>query len=139
MRSITTVLKAEEPRATVDRFVHALVEQRLDDARRLLHDELVVYEPGGLPFSGEYRGPQGFFELLGKISETLGLTLDPAIQYLLTKDTVAMRTRMKFTSRGSGRSAEVGLEEIYTVRDGLIAELDVYYKDPSAVAALIAA
>jgi hypothetical protein len=36
------VLKAEEPRATVDRFVHALIEQRLDDARRLLHDELVV-------------------------------------------------------------------------------------------------
>jgi uncharacterized protein len=50
-----------------------------------------------------------------------------------------MRTRMKFTSRGSGRSAEVGLVEIYTVRDGLIAELDVYYKDPSAVAAPIAA
>jgi hypothetical protein len=32
----------------------------------------------------------------------------------------------------------MGLVEIYTVRNGLITELDVYYKDPSAVAALLA-
>jgi hypothetical protein len=30
------------------------------------------------------------------------------------------------------------LVEIYTIRDGLIIKLDVYYKDPSAVAAFIA-
>jgi hypothetical protein len=30
------------------------------------------------------------------------------------------------------------LVEVYTVRYGLIVELDVYYKDPSAVAALLA-
>ncbi len=41
----------------------AIVEERLDDARGLLHDEFVVYEPGGVPYSGEYRCSQGFFEL----------------------------------------------------------------------------
>jgi uncharacterized protein len=128
-----------DPRATVERFVKALVEERLDDARSLLHDDLTVYEPGGLPFSGEYHGPQGFFELLGKINQGLELALDPAIQYFLADDTVAMRGRMKFIARASGESVEVGLVEFYTVRDGLIAELDVYYKDPSAVAALLAA
>jgi len=30
------------------------------------------------------------------------------------------------------------LVEIYRVSDGLIVELDVYYKDPSAVAAMLA-
>jgi len=30
------------------------------------------------------------------------------------------------------------LVEVYTLRDGLIVELDVYYKDASAVAALLA-
>ena len=133
------VSTAQESQGTVIRFVHALVEQRLDDARRLLHDDLVVYEPGGLPFSGEYRGPQGFFELLGKIGEVLDLALDPGIQYFLANDTVAMRSRMTFTLRGSDRSVKVGLVEIFTIRDGLIAELDVYYKDPSAVAALLEA
>jgi hypothetical protein len=32
----------------------------------------------------------------------------------------------------------MSLVEVYTVRNGLIVELDVYYKDPSAVAKLLA-
>jgi uncharacterized protein len=66
----------------------------------------------------------------------LELELDPAIQYLVAGDTVAMRTRMKFTARSSGRSVDVKLVEFYPVRNGQISDLDVYYKYPSAVAAL---
>jgi hypothetical protein len=29
-----------------------------------------------VPYSGEYRGPQGFFELFGKMNEGLELTPD---------------------------------------------------------------
>jgi ketosteroid isomerase-like protein len=45
---------------------------------------------------------------------------------------------LTFTARASGKGVEMALVEVYTVRDGLIVELDVYYKDPSAVAALLA-
>jgi limonene-1,2-epoxide hydrolase len=128
---------AEESRSTVERFVNALVANRFDDARGLLHDELVVYEAGGVPFSGEYHGPQGFFDLFEEINKNLELTLDPSVQYLVADGTVVMCSRMKFTARGSGKGVEIGLVEIYTVRDALIVELDVYYKDPSAVAALL--
>lgn len=129
---------AEEPKFTVNRFVTALVEERLDDARDLLHHELVVHEAGGLPFSGEYSGPEGFLGLLGKINEGLVLALNPTIQYLVAGETVAMRSRMTFTARRSGKSVEIGLVEIYTVRGGQILEIEVYYQDPSAVAALLA-
>lgn len=54
--------------------MQAIVEERFDDARGLLHEEFVVYEAGGVPYSGEYHGPQGFFELLGKMNEGLVLT-----------------------------------------------------------------
>ena len=91
-----------------------------------------------MPYSGEYHGPQTFFELFGKMNEDLKLSPGPAVQYLLADDTVAIRYRLKFTARVSGRSVDMSLVEIYTVRDGLIVELDVYYKDPSAVAALLA-
>jgi uncharacterized protein len=129
---------ADDAQATVGTFMQAIVEKRFDDARCLLHDEFVAYEAGGLPYSGEYLGPQGFFELLAKMNEGLELTLGPAPQYLRTDDTIAVRSRLKFTARASGESVEMDLVEIYTVRDGLIVELDVYYKDPSAVAALLA-
>ena len=129
---------ADGAQAIVGKFMQAIVDEKFDDASNLLHDEFVVYEAGGVPYSGEYHGPQGFFELFAKMNENLELTPDPAIQYLLADDTVAMRYRLKFTARVSGRSVAMSLVEIYTVRDGLIVELDVYYKDPSAVAALLA-
>ncbi|HSS23451.1 MAG TPA: nuclear transport factor 2 family protein [Mycobacterium sp.] len=131
-------MSTEDAQATVGRFVQAIVEERLDDAHSLLHDEFVAYEAGGVPYSGEYRGPQGFFELLAKMNEALELTLGPTPKYLLAGDTVAVHSRLKFTARASGESVDMSLVEIYTVRDGLIVQLDVYYKDPSAVAALLA-
>jgi ketosteroid isomerase-like protein len=123
--------------AIVERFMTAIVEERLDDARGLLHDEFVAYEAGGLPYSGEYHGPQGFFDLLAKMTEGMDFTLGPAPQCLLAGNSVAVRSRVTFTSRASGNSVDMRLVEVYTVRDGLIVELDVYYKDPSAVAALL--
>jgi len=44
---------------------------------------------------------------------------------------------LTFTARTSGESVEMDLVELYKVRDGQIVELDVYYKDPSAVASLL--
>jgi uncharacterized protein len=129
---------ADDAQGTVGKFMQAMVEERFDDARSLLHDDVVVYEAGSVPYSGEYRGPQSFFELFAKMNEDLELTPDPAVRYLRDGDTVALRYRLKFTARASGRSMAMSLVEIYTVRDGLIVELDVYYKDPSAVAALLA-
>jgi limonene-1,2-epoxide hydrolase len=63
--------------ATVRQFMDAVVEGKLDDARRLLHDDFVVHEAGGLPYSGEYHGPDGFFELLTKMNEFLELNGKP--------------------------------------------------------------
>jgi ketosteroid isomerase-like protein len=127
-----------EPQAIVIAFMRAIGEQRFDDARALLHDDVVVYEMEGVPYSGEYRGPQAFFDLFGQMKAAMELTPGDEIQYLLAEDTVAIRYRLKLTSRVSGKSVEMGMVEIYTVRTGLIVELDVYYKDPSAVSALLA-
>jgi uncharacterized protein len=127
-----------EPQAVVVAFMQAIGKQRFDDARALLHDDVVVYEMEGVPYSGEYRGSQAFFELFGQMSAAMELTPRDPIQYLLADDTVAIRYRLKLTARVSGDSVEMGMVEIYTVRAGLIVELDVYYKDPSAVTALLA-
>ncbi len=127
-----------DAQAVVAKFAKAVVEARLDDARLLLHDDFVTHEAGGLPYSGEYHGAEGFFELLGKMNEGLELTLGHSVQFLLAENTAAMRSRVTFTSRATGNSVEMGLVEIYAVRDGLIVELDVYYKDPAAVTALLA-
>ena len=129
---------AERTLATVRRFIAATGVERRNERRSLLHDDFVVHEAGGLPFSGDYHGSQGFFELLNRMNDVLELTAGPITTAPLGGDTVAARFRLTFTSRASGKSVEMRLVEIYTVRDGRIAELDVYYKDPAAVAALLA-
>jgi len=67
-----------------------------------------------VPYSGEYRGPQAFFELLAMMNEGLELTLGATPQYLLAAETVAVRSRLKFTGRASRQSVEMSLVEIYT-------------------------
>ena len=122
----------------VRRFMAATGAERQHERRSLLHDDFVVHEAGGLPFSGDYHGPQGFFELLNRMNDVLDLAVGSIATEPLGDDAVAARFRLTFISRASGKSVEMALVEIYTVRDGRITELDVYYKDPAAIAALLA-
>ena len=122
----------------VRRFMAATGPERQHERRSLLHDDFVVHEAGGLPFSGDYHGPQGFFELLNRMNDVLDLAVGSIATEPLGDDAVAARFRLTFISRASGKSVEMALVEIYTVRDGRITELDVYYKDPAAIAALLA-
>ncbi len=126
-----------DTRAIVETFVNAFGEGRLDDALSLLHDEFVVHAAGGVPYSGDYLGAEGFSALIAKILPVLDLTPGPEMQYLVDGDKVVIYYRLTFTALASGKSAEMSVAEVFTVRDNLIAELDVYYKNPSAVTALL--
>lgn len=127
----------DDAQSVVGRFVTAVAEERVDDARQLLHPELVVCETGGLPHSGEYHGPQGFFDAMAKMNELWDVHLTRLVQTLADDNTVAVRFCLRFTARATAKSVEVGMVEVYTIRDELIAELDVFCKDPSSVAALL--
>ena len=129
---------ADTALATVQRFMGAMVDGDVDAARSLMAADFVCYEAGGLPYSGEYHGPDGFFELAGKIFGAMELTPGSEVQFLRNGDTIAARFPLTFTSRATGKSVHMTFCEIYKVRDGLITELDVYYKDPAAVTALLA-
>ena len=124
--------------AVVRSFMGAVGAEGRAQRSALLHEDCVVHEAGGLPFSGEYHGVTGFFELMEKIG--MGLTLQPGAVTLqaLGEEVVVARFPLGFSSLVSGVSVETNVVEFYTVRGGLIADLDVYYKDPSAVALLLA-
>jgi ketosteroid isomerase-like protein len=126
-----------DARALVEKFVDAFGDGRLQDALGLLHDEFVVHAAGDVPYSGDYRGAEGFSELIAKIMAVLELTPSPDMQYIADGDKVVLYYRLTFTSRTSGHSVEMDVSEVFTVGDGLIAGLDVYYKNPSAVSALL--
>jgi uncharacterized protein len=120
----------------VTRFGAALHDERLDDACVLLHDDFVVHEAGGLPYSGDYHGPEGFRHLLSVMAEVFELTPGPIDRQSLADGTVVAQFRLLFAHRASGDRVEMSLVELYRLQHGRIIELDVFYKDPSAVTAL---
>jgi ketosteroid isomerase-like protein len=121
----------------VRRFSEALHRKHMKEARAFLHDDVVVHEAGGLPYSGDYHGPQGFFDLLATMNETLELNPGHTSRDVLSDNTVVCRFRLTFTARASGKNTEMSLIELYRISQGRIIELDVFYKNPSAVAALL--
>lgn len=60
--------------AIVQRFSTAVREGDFDEMDRLLHDDFVAREAGGLPYSGDYRGLDGFRDLLEKMNDAMTLS-----------------------------------------------------------------
>jgi hypothetical protein len=57
------------------------------------------------------------------------------MQFLADGEKVVLYYSLTFASPASGKSIEMPVAEVLSVCDGLIAELDVFYKNPAAVTA----
>lgn len=124
--------------AIVQRFSAAVREGDFDEMGRLLDDDFIAHEAGGLPYSGDYRGLSGFRDLLEKMNDAMTLSPGQFSSEPLGESAVALRFSLTFTARASGNSVTMNLVEVYTLRNEKIVDLDVYYKDPAAVTALLA-
>lgn len=119
----------------VEGFLGAFASGDIAGALSFLAPDAVVDEAHGLPFSGRYVGPDGFLEILGKMSAVLGATVDK-IEVHDSGDVVTGKLSLTFTSSATGEALQTTVVELYTVADGKITHADVYYKDPGAVTAL---
>lgn len=119
----------------VEGFLGAFSSGDVPGALSFLAPETVVDEAHGLPFSGTYVGPNGFMDILGKMSALLGAKVD-RIEVFDGGDVVIGKLLLTFTSNATGEELQTTAVELYTVEDGKITHADVYYKDPGAVTAL---
>lgn len=122
----------------VKAFVDAFARGDIDTALGLLAADSLVDEADGLEFSGRYHGPDGFKKLLDTMGARLEATVD-GCDYVVGDDGVVItKMALTFSSRATGRELPTRVTELYTVKDGRIAHLDSFYKDPAGVAALYA-
>jgi uncharacterized protein len=59
-----------------------------------------------------------------------------SIEFADAADAVIIPIACRFTSRSTGRSVDTKVIEVFSVRDGKILDIDIFYKDPAAIAAL---
>jgi ketosteroid isomerase-like protein len=121
----------------VNTFLTAFAAGDIEAAMNCLDSKCLVDEAGGLPFSGTYVGPEGFLSLLDAMSAGLDASVVDKIEVLDAGDWVVGRIGLTFVAKVSGDKLATTAVQIYQVRNGKIAEADVYYKDAGAVAALM--
>ena len=122
--------------AVAQKFYGHIGSGEFDEARELVATEFVVHEPSELPYGGDYHGFEGFLDLLGRITAVAEIGAVGTPEFSPAGDRVMVKMIGRFTSPTSGRSVDTGVVELLSFRDGRIAELDVFYKDPGAVASL---
>jgi hypothetical protein len=121
----------------VRRFEDAFVRGDLDEVLSLLTEDVVVHEAASLPYAGEHRGHDGFLRLADAFNRVWEMTSELDLTFLDTgTDRVVVLVAYDVVARATGRPFRLDHVEIYTVRDGRIADLDIYYKDTAAMVAI---
>jgi hypothetical protein len=92
----------------------------------------VFHEAESLFWGGNWTGPEGFAALIAKINGPTAMGVE-ACDIYDCGEFIAMKMQISFTSRASGRQLIAPAVELYTVVDGLIRNVDVYYQDTAAV------
>lgn len=121
----------------VNQFYVAFGTGDLDACAQLLTEDVVVHEPPELPYGGEHSGRSGFKELITAIVTDFELVVtDGPVATEAPDGRVVGLLRATFTNRESRDVVDMRLVEVHTLRDGLIAEIDVYYWTPQAIGEL---
>ncbi|WP_354698531.1 hypothetical protein DSM112329_04213 [Paraconexibacter sp. AEG42_29] len=110
-------------------FVENFLGGNVDAALEFIHPDVLAHEPPALPYGGEWKGKDGFRALMEMIGATVEVEATP-IGLHDAGDTMIAIFNAKFTSRASGASVEMPVCEVYGFTDGLISNVNVFYKDP---------
>ncbi len=121
------------PRKLLDSFMAG----DLEGALSAIHPDCVLHEAESLPYAGDWHGKEGFKELVGIMLGAFDLKINGYEVYPST-DVISMKAEGVFTSRKTGRSVTMPLVEIYRIRDGLIVDADIFYKDAMEINKLAA-
>ncbi len=118
----------------VEQFEHAFVRGDMDQVLSLLADDIVVHEAASLPYPGDHRGHGGFLRLADAFNRVWQITSPLDLEFLDSGHTrVVVLVRFDVVARATGTPLTLELAEVYTVRDGKISDLDIYYRDTAAI------
>jgi ketosteroid isomerase-like protein len=128
-------MPSQDDMAVVRRFTDGLRAGDIAECLDLVHDDLVFAEAPSLPFGGDHVGKDGLVQMLRAVSRQFRVKLGTP-EIVAGEEFVAVRVSGTMTSRATDRSMPMDVVDIYRVRDGRIARVDVFYKDTAAVVEL---
>jgi len=119
----------------VRRFEDAFASGDIDGVLASLTDDVVVHECDSVPYPGDYGGKDGFMQLLQDFIATWELEGGLVVEEILPAgdDRVLVLAHADVVAKATGKALELRIAEVYTIRDGAIADIVVHYWDTHAM------
>jgi uncharacterized protein len=109
---------------------------RWDIVRPLVADDVVLHLPKGLPFGGDYRGFEGYKEILAKIGGFFTELKGGPREFATVGSKVIVMTRLAGRIARNGRPISFPLTDIWEIRDGKVVEITAFYYDTREISAI---
>jgi ketosteroid isomerase-like protein len=120
--------------ALIQRFQDSFVAGDMDDVLSLLTDDIVVHEAPSVPYPGDHCGKDAFIKLANAFLEVWDLQSDLELDIMPAGDDRALAlVGFDVTAKPTGKPLRLRTAEIYTIREGEIADLIVHYWDTAAM------
>lgn len=107
----------------------------VDVAAEYIAPDCIIHEAPSLPFGGDWKGPQGFVDLMAKIQQTFLEFSSEPISMVTEGDVLAFAAILR--GRTAKGSFEMPLVEYWTCRDGKIQEIYAMWQDTKVIAGLV--
>jgi len=119
----------------ISRFEAAFANGDMEGVLACLTDDVIVHECDSVPYPGDHQGKDGFLGLLEAFMTTWDLEGGLQVDEILPAgdQRVLVRAHADVVAKATGKRLELRIAEIYTVRDGKIADIVVHYWDTHAM------
>lgn len=111
---------------------------RWDIVRPYVSDSIVLHVPEGLPFGGDYRGWQGYTDVLKAIGGFFSEIKGGPREFAAVGQKVIVTGRLSCRIAKNGKPISFPLTDIWELRDGKVVEITAFYYDTKAIADLAA-
>ena len=127
---MSTNANAELLRSFEDEFVAGNIEYVLS----ILDDDIVVHECDHVPYPGNHRGKDGFLKLAEAFNACWDIQSELDLEILPAgEEKVLVMVRFDAVAKQTGRPIELRIAELYTIKDGRLADIVVHYWDTAAI------
>lgn len=100
--------------------------------------ELELSYSDAVPWSGVWRGHEGFQQFAGKMLERFEVQVLGYELFDAGDDKAASRVMTRFTSRATGESVDMPVAELYWAREGKLYRIEPYYQNQTIIAEMYA-
>jgi len=119
----------EQNRQLIRALYDAAIAGDAEGVFGLLADDVVVREPGFLPYGGTYRGKDEFADLFGKFAKTYDMARIKVDHIVADGERVVGILRIPDLVTGK----DVVLAEQSVIRDGKVAEVTIFFHDAQSL------